>query len=203
MGLPDHARVVHGGRGRRGIRKYVRLARQIDNHNPDVLVFQARAVAYVDGRHEEAMALIQRALALNPNSAGACSMAGWIYVYAGQPETALAHLQRAIRLNPRDPGDFHTWAPLAHAFMQLGRDGEAIEAARQAAQRGPNYIAAWRVLSAILALSGKLEEAQAAMATLLRLAPNMSLTRMKSMPTWTAAARARYFEGLRLAGMPE
>lgn len=184
-------------------RKYARLAQQIDNHDPDVLAYQARALAYVDGRHEEAIALIERALALNPNSAGTCAKAGWIYVYAGQPETALAHLQRALRLNPSDPADFHTWAPLAHAFMQLGRDGEAIDAARQAAQRGPNYIAAWRVLAAILALTGRFDEAQAAMATVLRLAPPMSLTRMKSMPTWTEAARARYFEGLRLAGMPE
>ncbi len=41
------------------------------------------------------------------------------------------------------------------------------------------------------------------MATVLQLAPVMSLGRMKSMPTWAEGARARYFEGLRLAGMPE
>lgn len=184
-------------------RKYLQLAQQIDNHDPDVLTFQARAMAYVDGRHEEAIALIERALTLNPNSAATCTVAGWICVYAGQSERAIAHLQRSMRLNPLDPADFHTWAPLAHAFIQLGRDDEALEAARQATQRGPNYIAAWRALSAILALTGRLEEAHAAMATLLRLAPTMSLTSMTSVPTRTAAARARYFEGLRLAGMPE
>jgi hypothetical protein len=59
------------------------------------------------------------------------------------------------------------------------------------------------VLAASLTLTGKFEEAQTAMATLLRLEPNISLTRMKSMRAWTEAARPRYFEGLRLAGIPE
>jgi TolB-like protein len=184
-------------------RKYLQLARQIDAHDPDVLALLARGAAYLDGRHEEAISLIQRTLILNPNSATAWTMAGWIYVYAGQPETAAAHLQRAMRLNPRDPTDFQTLVPLSHAFLQLRRDGEALDAARQATQRAPNYMASWRVLASILALTGRLDEAQAAMATVLRLAPTMSLARMKSMPTWTEAARARYFEGLRLAGMPE
>jgi TolB-like protein/cytochrome c-type biogenesis protein CcmH/NrfG len=184
-------------------RRCVQLALQIDNHDPDVLASEARTAAYLDGRHQEAISLIQRSLAANPNSVMARTMAGWIYVYAGQPEPAIAHLQMAMRLNPRDQADFQAWIALSHAFLQLGRDGEALDAARQATQRAPNYIASWRVLAAILALTGRHDEAQTAMATVLRLAPTMSLTRMKSMPTWTEAARARYFEGLRLAGMPE
>ncbi len=184
-------------------RKYMRLALQVDKHDPDVLALQARSAAYLDGRHQEAISLIQRSLAANPNSVMVRSIAGWIYVYAGQPEAAVAHLQMAMRLNPRDQADYQAWIPLAHAFLQLGRDGEALEAARQAAQRAPNYLASWRALAAILALTGRLDEARSAMATLMRLAPNMSLTRMKSMPTWTETARVRYFEGLRLAGMPD
>lgn len=207
LSLVLHTRITQGWSAAAEIaadaRKHIRLAQQIDGHNPDVLAFQARGIAYLDGRHEEAIALIQRALALNPNSVIALSMAGWVYVYAGQPQPAVTHLHRAMRLNPRDPADFQSWIPLSHAFMQLGRDGEALDTARQAVQRAPNYAASWRVLAAILALTGRLEEAQASMATLLRLAPTMSLTRMKSMPTWSEAARTRYFEGLRLAGMPE
>ena len=87
--------------------------------------------------------------------------------------------------------------------MQLERYGEALDAARQAAQRGPKYTSSWRVLAASLALTGMLHEAQSAMATLLQLEPGLSLSRMKSMRAWTDSARARYFEGLRLAGLPE
>jgi len=38
---------------------------------------------------------------------------------------------------------------------------------------------------------------------MVRFEPNISVTRMKSMRAWTEAARPRYFEGLRLAGIPE
>jgi adenylate cyclase len=185
------------------IQKYLRLAEQLDKHNPDTLALQARGAAYLDGRHEDAIAFIQRALALNPNSATAWSVGGWVYVYAGQPDIAVAHLQRAVQLNPKDPLDFDTWVGFSQAFMQLERDGEAVDAARQAALRGPNYVGSWRALAASLALTGKLEEAQTAMASLLQIEPNASLTRLKSMRAWTEAARARYFEGLRLAGIPE
>jgi adenylate cyclase len=181
----------------------LRLASRIDHHHPDVLALQAHVAAYVDGRHEEAIALIERALALNPNSARVLTVAGWVYVHAGQPETAVVHLRRATRLNRRNPLDFKQWAALAQALMQLGCDDEALDAGRQAVQRGPNDVSSWRALAAVLALTGRLEEAQTAMATLLRLAPDMSLTRMRSMPARSGAARARYFEGLRLAGMPQ
>lgn len=180
----------------------MKLALQLDKHDPDVLALQARSAAYVDGRHEEAISLIERSLAVNPNSVMARTIAGWIYVYAGEPEAALAHLQRAIRLNPRDRADYQTWTALAHAFLQLKRDGEALGAAREAVRRAPDFLAAWRVLAAVLALSGKQDEAHAAMATVLRLTPGISLARMKSMPTWAELARNRYFDGLCRAGMP-
>lgn len=183
-------------------KKYVQLARSIDRHNPDVLAIEARAIAYLDGRHDEAIALIWRALSLNPNSVVSWVLAGWVYVYAGQPDSALAHLQRALRLNPRDPADFQTLTALAHAFLQLGRDEEALAAARRVTHQTPNFVAGWRVLAAVLALLGRVEEARKAMATVLRLTPAASLTGMRSMPTWSAAARSRYFEGLGLAGMP-
>src|SRR5262245_34915057 len=48
-------------------RNYARMAHRIDKHNPDVLALQARSLAYLDGRHGEAITLIERALALNPN----------------------------------------------------------------------------------------------------------------------------------------
>lgn len=184
-------------------RRCMKLAFQLDKHDPDVLALQARSCVYLDGRHEEAISLIERSLAVNPNSVMARSIAGWIYVYAGQPNAALAHLQRAIRLNPRDRADFQSWTALAHALLQLKRDGEALDAAREAVQRAPDFLACWRVLAAILALSGKQDEAQSAMATALKLAPNMSLTRMKATPHWAELASSRYFEGLRRAGMPD
>jgi tetratricopeptide (TPR) repeat protein len=123
----------------------------------------------------------------------ALAVAGWVYVHAGQPETAVAHLQRATRLNRRNPRDFNHWVALAQALMQLGRDGEALDAARQAVQRDPDDVSSWRALAAVLALTGRLEEARVAMATLLRLAPNMSLTRMNSVPPGSGSRQAPLF----------
>ena len=50
--------------------------------------------------------LAYRSLQLNPNSAIALAMTGWIEAILAEPAKALEHLRRADRLSPRDP---RTW----------------------------------------------------------------------------------------------
>ena len=47
------------------------------------------------------MALVDRALALNPNFARGWHISGNIRFWAGQPDIAITHAEAALRLSPR------------------------------------------------------------------------------------------------------
>jgi adenylate cyclase len=182
---------------------YARMAAALDKDDPEALSELATDIAIFEGKHAEALSLVERAVGLNPNSAMCWRHSGWVHAYQGQSETALNHFQRALRLSPRDPRDFAPWTGMALAFIQLGRDQEAISAARNAVQRAPTHLPSWRMLTAALALAGNTEEARAAMTHHQTLAPEFTVSGSRSRMTLTHQASSRLDEGLRKAGMPE
>ena len=60
-------------------------------------------LAYVVGDAERGAALLDRALALNPNDALAWLFRGWTFVWLGDSEKAIDRFMRAMRLSPLDP----------------------------------------------------------------------------------------------------
>ena len=56
------------------------------------------------------MALIEKAINLNSNSASAFRQAGMLHAFAGDTKAALDHLARADRLNPLEGGVPIIWA---------------------------------------------------------------------------------------------
>jgi TolB-like protein len=84
----------------------VQLARraiEIGREDGDALWMAGRTIAYFAGDRATAASLIDRALALNPNSAHAWDARGWLRCYSGQPDLAIEAIQQAMRLSPRDP----------------------------------------------------------------------------------------------------
>ena len=138
---------------------YSERALRLDKYNADVLAIVGRHRAFLHGVDEETIALVKHAIELNPNSASAWMHCGWVHVYAGQSENAVAQFERSTRLSPRDPNNFETLAGLANALIQLGRDEEAVAAARTAVQQGPNFTPSWRYLISALAHTGRTDEA--------------------------------------------
>src|SRR5262249_28509721 len=65
--------------------------------------------------HATAASMIERALALNPNSANAWMASGWLSCYRNQPEAAIGAFERAMRLSPFDPLGFSATGGLALA----------------------------------------------------------------------------------------
>ena len=178
----------------------VRDATRMDKYNAEALAVLARAIAYLERGHEEALSLAERATSLNVNSAVAWLHTGWVKLYANRNEEAVAQLQKALRLNPADPLDFDAWVGLTVAFIELKRDAEGLEAARQAVRRGPNFTSSWGVLAASLALSGQTVEARKARDEFVRLKPNSLRLGTLAQSPFIAFERSRYREGLRLAG---
>jgi tetratricopeptide (TPR) repeat protein len=162
------------------------------------------ALAYVLGEHDHGAALMDQALALNPNWAWAWLFSGWGRVWFGEPEVAIEHVARAMRLSPQDPQVFNAQAAMASAHFFAGRCAEASSWAEVAVREQPNHFIATCVAAASNALAGRLPEAQKAMARLRELDPDLRMSNLKDLfPIRGSEDFARWAEGMRTAGLPE
>lgn len=88
-----------------------------------------RALA-AEGQIRPAMAVMEKALALNPRDAGAMSLLGELYALNGEgDEIALSLCGQATELEPKRGGN---WRRLGWVRLQLGMEEEAREALRRA-----------------------------------------------------------------------
>jgi len=161
------------------------------------------AFAYVVGDLDRGVALIDRALLLDPNSAMAWSFGGWIRIWLGEHEAAIEHFARAMRLSPQDPHMFNIQAGIASAHFFAGRYADASHWAEVAAGGQPNHLIAACIGTASSALDRRFVEAQKAKARLLQLEPALHLANLKDLtPLRRSEDFARLTEGLREAGLP-
>jgi adenylate cyclase len=138
------------------------------------------AVYLCQKQHELAIAEMQRAIALDPNSAalyaGLAEMLGWM----GRPEEALQMVEQALRRKPAVV-DEHLGS-IGAAYLLAGKPEEAIAPLKQFIVRYPNILGPHLGLVAAYSELGKDAEARAEAAEVLRLNPNYSLevTRQRS-----------------------
>jgi TolB-like protein len=155
---------------------------------------------------ESAIGEYEAAIAINPSLAPAYAQLGHAKIRAGRAEEAFVPLQTAIRLSPRDPLLNIWYFIICHAYTHLGRDDAAIEWCRRSVAIGPFWIS-YVDLASAYAWTGRKDEAQAAVAELLKLMPNYTVDRWahegwSSNPVFLAQYQ-RIIEGLRKAGLPE
>jgi len=188
----------------------VLLARQAiegGRDDPDVLSMAGYTISFLAGEHSAAVATIDRALVLNPNSAQAWGALGWVLGMQHQPNPAIQALQQAMRLSPFDPLGFFFAAGLAFVHLVAGRHEEAIEWADRTLQAQPRYIIAMRLKLVCLAHLGRTEEARDWLARVLVLQPGLTVAAWKAsittMSIFSPELLALYVEGLRKAGVPE
>jgi len=186
-----------------------RLARRTAELGKDdavALAFGGLALGYVAGDLEGAIALIDRALVLNPNLAVGWYASGTVRAFrGGEPEVAITHLHRAMRLSPFDPFMFTMQGVTAFAHFFAGRYAEATAWAEKAFWERPNILATLRIAAASNALAGRLEEARKAIARALELDPEMRVSNLEGRIGWFRRPEdfAKYADALRKAGLPE
>jgi TolB-like protein/Tfp pilus assembly protein PilF len=195
----------HDAQGTLEATRMARRAVELGKEDAVALSAGGYALAHIAGELDDGYAYIQRALALNPNLAGAWLGGGWVKIWLGEPETAIEHLARAMRLSPFDPILFRMQGATASAHFFAGRYDEASAWAEKALRENPNHRQATRVAAASHALAGRLREARNAMARMCRLDPDLRVSNMKDrLPALRRPEDlARYAEGLRKAGLPK
>ena len=158
-------------------------------------------------RASEGVRQCQRALQLDRNLANAHAVIGNGKIQLGQAEETEAHVQEALRLSPRD-ANVHLWCLFAGvANFHLGREEEAIAWLRRSIETNRSFASSHFLLAAALARLGRLAEARSEARAGLVLFPTFTIAKFRASawsdhPT-TVAARERYFDGLRKAGVPE
>lgn len=158
------------------------------------------ALAFVAGELDHGAALIDRAVALNPNLASAWRFSGYTRVFLGDSDLAIRHLEQAVRLSPLDPLIFIVYNGIALAHFFACRYDEASKAAEMA---GPNYITAVLMLAVSEAMAGRSNESARALARLRELDADPSMSKFAELwPLRRPEDCARFQEGMRKLGLP-
>ncbi len=181
--------------------RLLRLALSIDGNATLALSMLGRATASFSADFDTAKEMVDRAVALNPNSFRAWEERGWTYLTVGQPEEAIRSFERRIRLSPFDPLLFATYAGMSVAFIGLGRFDEAVSAARKAVRLNPLFAFTYRCLASALAHLERDAEAREAVAGLLELDPDFRIS--ERVARGDVLGLRLYIDGLRRAGVPE
>jgi TolB-like protein/class 3 adenylate cyclase len=190
------------------IAETARLARAAVKFGQDdatALAASGSALALVVRDLDTGVALIDRALVLNPNLAMAWHWGGYVKIWLGEPDAALERLAHAIRLSPLDQRIPQIQSAAAHAHFMAGRYDEASQWAAMALRNAPDILPGLRIIAASNALAGRLEAAQTAVARLRQLNPALRVSSLKDVlgPYRRPENVTRYEEGLRRAGLPE
>jgi TolB-like protein len=184
-----------------------RLARRAVELGRDDAVALTRgghALAHLTGDLDGGIALIDRALVLNPNLAAAWFLGGYLRVWHGEPEGAIEHFRRAMRLSPRDSETYRMQAGVAIAHLFAGRFDDASSWSEEAYRNLPSFLMAASIIASSHALAGRPEEAGRAMDEVRRLDPRLRVSNLRDwLPIHGPDHLATFAEGLRKAGLPE
>jgi tetratricopeptide (TPR) repeat protein len=159
------------------------------------------------GRADLALPAFEKAGRLVPSYPFSHIMIAQSLLMLGRADEVQAHADRAVELSAADPRrESHAHALAAEAALMLGLDERARDRAQRAIAAFPANTYAHAVLAAVEALAGQSEKAHESTATLLTLWPDATVAnfdhrRRSSDPTYLAQ-RARFYEGLRLSGLP-
>jgi adenylate cyclase len=150
---------------------------------------------------QDAVAEFRNAIALNPNFAFAHTHLGLALCFLGRGDEALVELDRAERLSPRDFQAGLNDIGRAIACFIDGRYRDGIEFARRAVRQSPDSAGAHHLVVVNSALAGATAEARAALASLKRLEPDLSLATLDMAVYAREEDRRRYREAFHVAGL--
>jgi TolB-like protein/class 3 adenylate cyclase len=185
--------------------RFARRAIEMGWEDPAALQMGGWGIFNLAGERASGLSAIERALALNPNSAHAWNIAGWAHGFCNRPAPAIEAIHKAIRLSPVDP---HRWSfdgGLALAQLVAGRYEQTIEWANRALDAQPRATAVIGYKAVACGHLDRVEEGHASIKRLRELRPGFTVTRAKGALGKFAAPEvlAIFLEGYRKAGLPE
>jgi adenylate cyclase len=180
--------------------RWARRALKLDESEP----FAHMALGHVllwRRDHDGALAEFRSMIALDPNFAQGHSATGLALMYAGRAAEALEAFALSKRLDPHYPSIVLHY--LAQANFSLGNYGTAAKQLLERIARTPGTDSSRMMLAACYGHLGRIEEARAAWAELLKVNPDFSLEqRERVLPYKDPRDFARIADALAKAGLP-
>ncbi|MCA3279836.1 MAG: winged helix-turn-helix domain-containing protein [Roseomonas sp.] len=172
--------------------------------------FHARALAMfghnrtiAERRYDEALSLLDRAVAAGPNDAEALMWTVPTLAFVGRSVQAIERAERAIKLSPQDPHLFRYEHFLSIAHYAAGNYEYAAELGMSSYARNPKYLSNLRITIGSLSGQGRLEEARSLVKQLLTLQPDVQVEQLvRVSPFRYPDRREHHGRLLRLAGVP-
>ena len=128
-------------------------------------------------------------------------MIGRILTCSGDPASAIKMIDASMRLDPLYQGLVLHFP--AEARVSLGQFNEAVATLTERLKRDPNSATSYALLAACYGHLGRVAEARAAWADVMRIAPNFSIERQRRiLPYKNLADFELRVEGMRKAGLP-
>ena len=168
------------------------------------LAMAGHALVVVCREYDTGVALVDKALAINPNLAAGWQSRGFASIWLGQHEAALDQFARALRLSPLDPLLFlsEVYIGMVHVFR--GRYDEALSWITRALAHRPNFVVMLRAAAVANAYAGNMDEARKLVARIRQISPTASISHYMSINLYQRPEDIeRMVGGLRLAGLPE
>ncbi|MGC1409699.1 MAG: BTAD domain-containing putative transcriptional regulator [Acetobacteraceae bacterium] len=176
----------------------------LDPNDARTLTLVGHLRGFFHGRAEEACALHERAISLNPNLSLAWCFSGLANCYLGRHATAIEQIERARHLSPHDPHAFFFDMALLMPYFLQGLFEEALALGRRSIELNPGFTSAYKGYLATLGHLGRDQEAARVLARLLTLEPRFCVkSALERSPIKQQADLDFYAEGLRRGGLPE
>jgi serine/threonine protein kinase/Flp pilus assembly protein TadD len=140
------------------------------------------------GREQEAIRTLRKAVSMAPNSEIAWQLLGYSCYYAGLNELAEAAYRRVVELNPIPPQP--RWMH-ARMLLYMGRGADAEQELRSVIEKHPDQFKALAYFGSVLYYEGKLGEAEVHLARAEQLARDSSDDTARIMAAFLYASRGQ------------
>ncbi len=141
----------------------------LERHPNDAVGHYQMGIAQGQTDPAQALAHLDRAVALQPDFAAALSARGGLYYQQGKPEASLADLESAAKLRPDDATNLDR---LGQAYLALNRTSDAARVLRRAAELEPGESKIQLHFARALADAGQTAESKVVMDRFRRLGPS-------------------------------
>ena len=169
---------------------------------PTTIAFAAHALTRFRREFDVALAAMDRAVYLNPNSAQVLRRCAWVRIFVADADRAIDEFSRSVRLSPVDPEIGYSLSGIAYAYILKGDCLKALDFARRSSREMPRWLGTWVSVAVAAANLGYKKEAEEAVQQILTLSPLYSMARRPNIFRDLKSSKI-FSDGLRLAGVPE
>lgn len=184
--------------------RLARRAVELGRSDAVALTRSGHALGHLAGDLPGGIALLDKALVLNPNLAAAWFLSAFLRLWHGETDAAIEHFAHGMRLSPLDPELYRMQAGMAVAHLFMRRYDTALSWSEKALRELPSFLMATAVIAASHALAGQATQARRAMDQVRSLDPALRLSNISDwLPIHRPENLATLVDGLRQAGLPE